>query len=300
MLIPLSEAYRITGVLPMAKTASEGPSRDNVLRQYVEAVVKNASTETLDSEARFWGVSDQCQAIRTKIASWKPAAVPATDFLLPEIQKYAAYDTPSLQQAVVAFYDNRFRYPLEMRKTAAITAMYKAEQYGAPIPEYVETYLHKAAGFGYPTVEAVQQMVVERTARSRPEYDVYMDKLATALAAMVDQPGLRYDEDYVKTAMAVIDSVDTAMGLTAHYGHSLSLPEELLADCYTTNNLQKCAGYGQDEVTLINGQSISLGSLTKEALAAVDPDLADLGTAALRDVLPTLPRGDADLLLRLC
>lgn len=271
--------------------------------------MKEAHDEEIDElkkYARFWRIEKDCSQAQEKIANYAPPKLQEHDYALvaeaggQKIRKFAAYDAGSTKTAARALYENRHRYPYAWRKKAAARLLARAEKFAAHIPDYLNTYLHKAAGFGYPTEETIEQTLLERLNLAKEAaYTDEKQKLAEVLSKMAEDATLRFDEDFIKAAMEAIEHFDAETGLTAKYGSEIGLPEDLIASGRTTEKLSKLASYKYAEAKLVNGKSIDVTQVQKEALAAVDPGLVDLDAGELASVLPTLPRGDADLLVRL-
>lgn len=298
----------------LVKTASEldkdytFDSRNATFISFLNGIVKGASESQMQScsdYAKFWQIQEDCDQAAQKLAEYRAPELADQAYALLQkegehmIRKYAAYDKDSTVKAAMAFYENRAKYPLEWRKTAAARLLARSERYGAHIPEYVETYLHKAAALGFPSPESVSNILTERLNQTDARTDSEMvNKLASVLHDMTENEDLRTDHDFVKTAMSVIEDFDAEVGATSKYGEDYSLPEEIIDSKQTTEKLAKMAGVSDCEVQLVNGTTVDVTELKKEALAAVNPDLADMGPAELANVLPTLPQADADLLSR--
>jgi len=310
--LSLTDALHLTGHGELVKAAAsiEGysfDSRNATIISCIHACVKHASAEDrrrCTEHARFWGVDNICQSAARKIASWVAPDLQDDDYALvvdaasAKVRKYAAYDRESTAKAALAFTEQRHGLPLAWRKTAAAKLLSRVDRYGITLPDFVNTYLHKAAGFGYPSASSVEKALLQRILID-DEAPEASQKLASVLELMTENPGLRYDDDFVKAAVSTLDLYDQETGLYMKYGEAVDLPEELLDTDLTTDRLEKLAGLSKQRVMLVNGREVDVSSLTKEALAAVDPSLAKLGSEELQSVLPTLPRPDADLLVRL-
>lgn len=308
--LSLEEALRYVGREDLVKEASNSEdylfnTKNATFISYVKAHLKSASDmvkTNCDQYAKFWQIKEDCEGAAQKIASYEPEALRPEDFALFDktagVRAYAAYDKDSTWEAACAFTQDRENLPLEMRQKTAAALLSRAEKHGTHLPEYVETYLHKAAGLGFASPDSVETILVERLNASNVSDEV-TEKLAEALSAMLDDEALCTDIDHVKTAMAVVEDYDVYAGLTDKYGNGVSLPEQIIDDRYTASKLAGVQKLAACSVQLINGTTVSVDTLTKEALAAVDPSLADFDTSELIEVLPTLPKGDADLLSRL-
>jgi hypothetical protein len=311
--LPLDKALVLAGHAGLAKTAVARRdedylfnSRDATMISFVQAYVKKASEatkQTCRDHAAFWGNLADCEAAVAKVATYKPAELEAKDFAMVakhgglEVRKFAAYDAPSVIASAVQFAETKRSYPLEWRKEAAARLLERAQRFGAHLPEYVETSLHKSAGFGYPSAESLQAALDQRVGALETHPELF-DKLASLVEVMTEKPELRYDDDFVKEAVAALEHFDVETGIAVKTA-SVELPEEIIDSAQTTEKLAKLAGISKQAVALTNGATVDIAELSKEALAAVDPALAKLGSEELAAVLPTLPRGDADLLVRL-
>jgi hypothetical protein len=98
----------------------------------------------------------------------------------------------------------------------------------------------------------------------------------------------------VKQAVALLDQVDAEFCMQ-RFG--VPLAEEMLA--ITEPELAKMAGCSNVFVKLSNGKEVDASALTKGDLEAIDPKLASMSLDDLVEVLPTLPKPDADLLVRM-
>ncbi len=309
--MPLADALFHVGRPDLAKTASNRPesytfeSRDATIVSFIQALTKNASAETVfacKQHGQFWGISKQMEEAEIKLAAYQPEDLADRQFALVAeydgqvIRKYAAHDRDSVFTAAQQFFDDRTCYPLSWRKHAAARLIGRAERFATVLPDYVETYLYKAAGLGYPTTQTLENAYIQREQLLGEEGRDELTKLGQLIEVMGRRQDLRQDEEFVKAAVDVLADIDTHFGLTAHYGQSLDLPEDVLADQLVLPSLQKQASAS---CRLINGREINVTKLAHDVLAAISPDLTKLSHVELAEVLPTLPKPDADLLVRL-
>lgn len=309
--MPLADALFHVGRPDLAKTASNRPesytfeSRDATIVSFIQALTKNASAETVfacKQHGQFWGISKQMEEAEIKLAAYQPEDLADRQFALVAeydgqvIRKYAAHDRDSVFTAAQQFFDDRTCYPLSWRKMAAARLIGRAERFATVLPDYVETYLYKAAGLGYPTTQTLENAYIQREQLLGDEGRDELTKLGQLIEVMGRRQDLRQDEEFVKAAVDVLADIDTHFGLTAHYGQSLDLPEDVLADQLVLPSLQKQASAS---CRLINGREINVTKLAHDVLQAISPDLTKLSHVELAEVLPTLPKPDADLLVRL-
>lgn len=254
--------------------------------------------------ARFWQIGDDVDAALTKLGQhFEPVEIPDDAYALDvevrgeRLRKYAAFNDPSTYRAAEGFYENRFRYPLEWREKVARVLLKRAGEFGTVIPEHINDYLYKAAGFGFPTPESIEAGLIDRLNRLPPNRKEASVKLASALGTIADSPHLRYNHDLVRDVLDITDRFDREMKLAAHYeSGDVSLPEEMLG--ITTAMIKRAGEVEHDMVRLQNGESVNIHHLPKSALEAVDPALALMKTARLAKVLPTLPSPDAAVLCK--
>lgn len=312
-----TEAFSILGRTDLlTKVASDGTEdyefadRNATFCSYVTAHVKHASADRLQTcaqHARFWGIENECQEAVTKLANYSAPALVDNDYALLQqsggqtVRKYAAFDQQSTLTAGIAFEDNKHLYPLAWRKQAAVRLLERAERFGCNLPAYVESGLQKSAGFGFASKESTTNALISRLNMHKKAgaYPEVLTKLAEFLGHLAENEHLRYDREFVKSAMATMEAADAELGYTDIYGRGLALPEDLIDPSLTVSELQKIAGVSTGHVELINGQVVDTRCISKEALAAVSEDLAKLASEQLVEVLPTLPKPDADLLVRL-
>lgn len=305
----LHELLTICGRPSYVKVAAEQPplaeidrdSREGVYLQYVTKLAANEPVQGLHDLGRFWSISGDLKTAADRWAAHNTTVEPTDDdFALvvqhqgEQIRKFAAYDAPSTVRAANAFYENRCRYPYEWRKVASERLLERQERFGAVIPRGVHSYLVKAAGLAGFTQESLEDAIRARYVATPRAKIAGFTKLAEVLNVVAASPEFRHDREMVDTALRVMDVFDHDLPA----GHTVKLAEESLE--VLDVDLMKCAeDMLADHVTLQNGRIVKLSSLTEDALQAVSPELTKMSADELRDVLPTLPRPDADLLTRL-
>jgi hypothetical protein len=309
-VLPQACADGIQGTLPCNSKEATFLSAAKVASARAAGKPYNTETEQdIMKFARFWQITDDVVAAQKKIAAAaEPRTLGSSDFALNEVhqgtplKKYAAYDGDTTTRAASAFYDNRHKYPLPWRQKTAKELIARATRFGVigEIPGDVSTYLHKAAGYAFPSQEAITNSLVCRLNRLPGSKKVASEKLAAALGAIADAPHLRYNHELVQDVLTLTDRFDRELKLAAHYSDAddgVTLPEEMLD---LTTPMIKHAGevHRGGEVDLQNGSTVNVHFLTKEALEVVDPELAKMSKIKLAGVLPTLPRPDADLLCK--
>lgn len=308
-LLTVSHIVKAAGAPEYVKLANvhddaeyEFSTKEATYISYASALVKGASGDRwqeVEDMVRFWGITPDCAKVRAKYAELnQPTELPDQDFALnvqyagDKVRKFAAFDAPSTIKSAVSFYEAKDAFPFEWRHDVATKLLAKTALYKATLPEYVETYLQKAACYGAVGEAELENALISRDATCSPQHRETFEKVAEVISALMDSRELRADRDFVKAAMVAIDQYDTMTG-------NFSPVEQLIPDSLVVSQLEKvAASHDAYIVKLVNGHQLDTRELTKEALEMVDSKLAKLGAAELAEVLPTLPRQDADLLVR--
>ena len=304
----LNELLTIVGRPKYVKVAAEQPARaygaesaEDVYLGYVTSMAGGQDTTKWAQLARFWQIGED---VKTAQEAWEadqvPGQIPEEAYALSQeldgrkVRKYAAVDAQSTLEAADAFYENRWRYPYGWRKQAAANLLIKAASYEVELPEGVARYLHQAVGLGLPSEESIEGAVMARYRAAG--HLAGFEKLASALHTIAVNPELRVDREVVKVALQAMEDFD--LQVTYRDPSQRLLPETILD--VLDDDLVKCAStMVSDHAELTNGQTVKISELAQDVLAAVSPELAGMSHEELRDVLPTLPRPDADLLIRL-
>lgn len=308
MITPsVAQVIRATGSPDFVKSASisedgnyDFRTKESTYVSFVKALIKQASGAEFDEcvrHVRFWRIEDECSKAKTKYAELMTAPeLTDDDYAVvfrdgnTKIRKFAAYDQQSVSKAAISFYEQRDLFPYDIRHAAASTLLHKAAAQSAVLPEYVQRYLEKAAALGAFDVDRLEDAMIAREQACEPDHLEEFSKVAAVIDETISSEKLRSDPDFIKNACAAIDEYDA---LTQFHG---DLIEEAIGDDLIASALSKVAADQRFTVRLINGLSVDVRELKKEALAAVSPSLSVLNHSELIDVLPTLPREDASLL----
>lgn len=251
--------------------------------------------------ATFWNISadveNAIKAIENKQKKVAVSDLTDGDFALvvthggEKIRKYAAVDSETTIAAAESLYNNRKAYPYEWRKEAAVRLLAKADKYDAVLPDFVNHYLHKAAGFGAVARDVLDNLLAQRESLVPKVHEDTLRKVAFGLE------DLNAEEltDNATMIMGALDEFDRISKLSQYYGDKVDMPEAIVA--YTEPELSKHAGISKNIVKLSNGLEIDVRGISPAHLDAAG--LSKLNHAQLIDVLPTLPRPDADLLCRI-
>lgn len=298
--------------LQQRKYAADGydfGTRESAFVSAVRAFVKRAGAEVLDealSYARFWNIEKDVLRAQEKVASLQERPEPREqDYALnvklaqQSIQKFAAYNAGSTRLAASAFHDSRHRLPYAWRKEASTELLARARKYNAVLPEYLNASLEKSAGYGVATAEGLQQALNARAMVLHRREGQALDKLGQFFHQLSSDDAYRWE--MTPQVLETLDLFDRQTKIAQYYETGeLDLPEEVIDVYSRLSVLEKAAAEAlPNSVELVNGWSVNPLTLDKTALAVVDPSLAGVSDRQLVEILPTLPRPDADLLQRL-
>lgn len=286
-------------------------TKEATFLSFLNGIDRGADSEQITAirkYARFWNIEQDCADAEAKLADDRAELstddLPDHDFALVQqhgtqlVRKYAAFDPSTTVDAAIAFYENRTLYPLAWRKQASVSLLERAERFDAHLPAYVSEYLHKAAGYAVATPGAIDDAIVARMNLTPAGDRESLSKMASVLNAIAEDENLRYNTDLVSEVLDTMDSYDREIKLAQHYSTGrCPLPEEMLT--LTETDLKKYAGCNRRIVSLVNGHEVDVADLSPAALDAVDEKLASMSLAKLAEVLPTLPKPEADLLIAL-
>lgn len=274
------------------------------LQSFITAFAKKASAGILrrcEEYAKFWNIGDRYIKLQQKLATWEERALKNSDYALVQkqgvttVRKFAAYDDESTATAAISFHNNRHRYPHAWRQETAVNLLKKAAEYKARLPDFISTYLHKAACLGFPTAASVERILIQRY---KPQEET-SEKLAQLLTTFINNPDACGDLDLVKEAISVVEQYDQEHGLTAKYGAGIDLPEELIDTSHTVEKLEKLAASTEMVVTLTNGKDVDVTAIPRTVLEAIGVKLAAAPVSELIGMLPKLSEEDANTLVRL-
>ncbi len=260
-----------------------------------------AVTSRIFGAAKIFGVIDTVNKMAAEIMdATEPRGVKyALDIALGgrQYRLFPFASTTSLKEASETFWKSRHKLPWAARQKAAGTLFEEIMGSGGNaevgVTPVAFDYITKAAGFGLPSYEAADVMLMERRRR-----DVALApsciKVAAILRSTSDFP------DWDEYAMKAFDALDDEQGLKLAYGVSLELPEEALYHD-TVLNVKTASEDGL--VHLMNGKTIRLSDLDWAKVAAVDPALYNevkgVGFERASEILETWPRPDADVLIEM-
>lgn len=185
---------------------------------YVDRAIKDA--------CEVYGIDDALFA-RSKVA----AAVPADEFLLPDIRRLRVKEAADVGTAEERLRNEGGRLSIEHRALASRRLVEKAASFGVGL----RTEIHKMAGLVATSRQSLVDWLEARREAAPAAHKDGFQKLATAVKRLPAE--LRDRAQQVKLAQA-IGELDELAGLTHHYNKRL--PDPLM----TVFNTEKIAGPG--------------------------------------------------------
>jgi hypothetical protein len=211
----------------------------------------------------------------------------------------------NIKAAAQRLYEKQARYPFDLRQIAARKILHNATEHQAQLPDEVDEYLYKAAGFGTTTPERAAEKMGLRTLmmpKESGDMRIKMAKLTKSVSQMSEIPL----GELTKLA-EIVDRVDTEFGFYQHYDEGVDTPEEIFfeltqkkASALKNEYIQLTTGT-MLPVDLINELPIDkiAAALGNDFLEAITDDASlDIDLEKFARVVPTLPRNDAIILER--
>lgn len=259
---------------------------------------KDRIQSRFNDKLAFWDLEDAVKDLEEAVA--KTAGVKYAMEINGD-SLFAYNDKSSLIKAANDFYQNRFKFPFENRKEASQKLLREAEKTGATYPNDVVRFLKKSAGWAIPSVEGIVS-IVHRRSYDKDYVDLgALQKIAEAGKILAnDVKGTKlYDNEKIAAFLLAVDAYDRITKVANRYVN-YGVPEEFV---YGETEVEKVAAEFKSAVKLTNGKEIVLSDNFFQKLSSADPDLAKtiMGNSdKAREILPTLPRPDADYLIETC
>ena len=272
--------------------------------------------ENLDRMATVWGISGPNGPVTMLKKAFAKRAADAWPDLTDEdygliVDGHKLFPMPnavSVKKAAEHLYANRDKYPYQWRKIAATRILHKAAEKQAELAEDTSEFLCKSAGYGFSTAEQLRAGLLKRAAAIAE--NPRMQSAAAAMRKYADEIAeLTINGELLEKTASFLDELDRRLGLHKKYVTKYSnqveipLPEEVVfsttekqaqekmskvviltnGEAYTKDDLEK-AGH--------NTFCVALGDDVEDAM--FDPVTKRLDVEKAAEVLPTLPRDDAD------
>lgn len=266
--------------------------------------------QRLDAYARHWGVTADVAAVRDKAAALdaaEDAPPPDEDFAL--VVKAAGGGTAArslplttaveVKEAAEALLGRRDELRYAVRREAATRILEKAAALGAGLGARADEALERTAGRGVAEPAKVVDFLRKRAAASP---DPVVRERYTGLASAVARSRNFCNPDNLAKLAEVVDQADRCEGLHRGYGDSLRRPEDVLFETPFTKAASELAGrvalttgivYDRDRLEKVSAED--LRSLFGDEFVRGVSTPFGLDAEKLAEVLPTLPRPDAEL-----
>lgn len=268
--------------------------------------------------ATVFGINKAVEDLKEKVAANVPAPeadLADEDFALvsghpdgTSERHYPLRNPLEVKAAADYLAAHRDAFPYEIRREFADRVLQKAAQLGVALPD--EDFIVKQAGHGACTAKEAAELLLGRFHATRlgpgPTND--LQKGILKLAQMVAQCPSKIREPGMRVKLArTVDDFDRAAGLVGQYGPALPRPEDVLFGL----TREKMAAVAKDHTHTITGHIYKLADLERVRMDDIrdlmGEDFArELTSDGLRldsekaaAIVPTLPRGDAELFDRL-
>ena len=263
-----------------------------------KSVTENYIKERIKEAAEIYGISEDVDAV-FKGTAVKVASAADNDENYCWIdgtgrRMYPVFDKEGAAKAISYFEENRFQYPLDMRIGIARNIIKKACDHNVEPSEVVM----KEAGFGVPNRVKLMEEILERAKISNdPEVAIKFAKINESIANATTEELL---ENMDKLA-SVIDALDSANGLKAHYNVKIMSPQETIYSM----TVKEASAAVEDSLVLSEHtfKITKLAELDPEVFNVLGDNFSDelstdgkLDATKMAAILPTLPRPDKRLL----
>lgn len=224
------------------------------------------------------------------------------------VRKLPMPNAVSVEKAAEVLYRDRSKYPYSWRKQAARKIIKKAEELQVELEADTEEYLQKAAGFGTTSAQTLSDSLHERAhvLRGYPRFRSASDRLSKYAEEIRT---MKTNTELLDKTAEFIDMIDRQTGLYKKYSYredNLPTPEEVV---YTMTE-KKASSVLNKFVQLTTGHMFDREDLEKAGVdvftAALGDDIEDLmfdpeskklDIEKAAEMLPTLPRDDAEFLV---
>jgi len=276
----LSAAY-------FAKNAFDGAYRTPYCDAVEQRLLKAASTYGIEEQVRT--IMD---AVSTPVEEKQAANQDNWGWISGSDKHFPMFDREGTVKAAAYFEDNRFLYPLEMRRSVARAIVKKASQYGVDVPDTIR----REAGYGLPRRDTMCAEILDRAYRCKDA------AVAEMLANIVENlAGAPMDEIQcgLDKLAELVDTVDQLEGLDNQYNKKVMAPADFLYSMDT-----KVAEALADDAVELDRHTFSISKLAELPCSvyadALGDEFADRVKTAegkvcrnkLADELFSLPRPD--------
>jgi hypothetical protein len=212
----------------------------------------------------------------------------------------------ALEVKAAAEYLQKYRdeFVYNDRQKIASRILVKAGEYGAGLGD-LDTFLEKQAGYGVCAVTTAAEFL--RTRAKIVDNDEISAQLVKTAETIESNPAQVRDSDQLQKLASLVDQIDHEYGIVREYSDQIKRPE----DVFFTVTHKAASEFAAEHVPMTSGTIYKRADLRNLNLQQVrdwmGTDFADEVSAGglyvdmekLSEVLPTLPRSDAETFDRL-
>jgi hypothetical protein len=270
---------------------------------------------SLQHSADYFQIVPDTEELQTKIAqslTHDESELPDDAFALvmnfengEKHRKYPMRNPGEVKTAAAYLSRYRDHFVFSDRRKIADKILTKASEFGADIHEHRDM-LEKTSGVGVCSANEASQMLRSRVrALGNIHQPTKLQQELTKLADVVEgnPAGLQHHSTLTKIA-EMVDHFDRDNGLVKHYGQHVERPEDVLFGI-----TEKIASETANDIigNNLTGTFFKKADLARVPISAIEDSMGDdfarevstanawVDTDKLAQIVPTLPRGDAEL-----
>ena len=245
----------------------------------------------------FWGLESAVEELINEVTHTDPVKF-AMEVEGKKLYPYT--DGKTLTKVAEAFVANKYKYPYQVRCKTAKHILKVANNLNAELPNDVVRYLKKAAGWAAADIGGMVSIVRNRAHDTgRHKVASALEEIASTLNYFDDNKAALFDTEKIGAFIEAIEAYDKDTQISSKY-KSIGVPEERI---YSDMDIEKVAAELKNTVKMTNGVEVEVTDDLLSKIATADPSLGkDIGGSISKavDILPTLPRPDADYISETC
>lgn len=217
----------------------------------------------LQQAAAVFGISDDVAKVMTHTEAVKTASDSDYGWVRQGERKYPMFDREGVKLAAEYFEDNKFKYPIVMRKEIAGNILKKASEFGVGVPDGIR----KSAGHG---IARPDNVINELSIRAELCKDVDTALALAKMAETVAEQGADALAGCTDKIAELVEDVDVIENWRGRYGKDMTSPEDFLFDM----DVKQAEAVLADTV-VIRGDALSLSKLAELPDSAFDAVFGD-------------------------
>jgi len=267
--------------------------------------------DRLDKFAELHGIYDRVQKLKCDFNSVEKSAAAEHDddyaLIVDGERHYPLRNSHEVKAAADWLHKYKAEMPFEMRNQIATRLLEKAAKFGVSFGGELDEFLEKQAGLGGCDSTTLARFLYERSVLyKRANHTDYALKVAEMAKGVLANRGVGHDSDALVKLAALINQCDKLTGIDTVIT-DLAAPE----DVFFSITEKKASRLRNKHVMLTSGNCYNIDDLDKARLECIRDvmgnDFADqvstgglfVAPEKLAEVIPTLPRGDAEIFDRL-